>query len=76
MTIDGRLLRVLRYPCNREDGEILGQIGNIVGNGGRRFGLHTIAVSSQGNIYTSELLTGELVRRFVPADSEGGRQVA
>ena len=58
---------------NREDGRILGQIGNLGENGGQWFGLHMIAVDSEGNIYTGEVFNGERVQRFVPADSERGR---
>ncbi len=44
-------------------------------NGGQWFGLHMIAVDSMGNIYTGEIFNGERVQRFVPADSERGRQL-
>ena len=60
---------------NREDGRILGQIGHMGENGGQWFGLHMIAVDSQGNIYTGEVFNGERVQRFVPADSERGSQL-
>ena len=42
-------------------------------NGGQFFGLHMIAVDSQGNVYTGEVFQGERVQRFVPADSAKGR---
>ena len=61
---------------NREDGRIVGQIGNMGENGGQWFGLHMIAVDTQGNIYTGEVFNGERVQRFVPADSERGRRLA
>jgi hypothetical protein len=35
-------------------------------NGGQFFGLHMIAVDSQGVIYTGEVFNGERVQRFVP----------
>ena len=35
-------------------------------NGGQFFGLHMIAVDSQGNVYTGEVFQGERVQRFVP----------
>ena len=60
---------------NREDGRILGRIGHMGENGGQWFGLHMIAVDSMGNIYTGEVFNGERVQRFVPADSERGRQL-
>jgi DNA-binding beta-propeller fold protein YncE len=51
---------------NREDGNILGQMGSMGENGGQWFGLHMIAVDSKGNIYTGEVFNGERVQRFVP----------
>jgi sugar lactone lactonase YvrE len=45
-------------------------------NGGQWFGLHMIAIDSQGNIYTGEVFNGERVQRFVPADSPRGKQLA
>ena len=45
-------------------------------NGDQWFGLHMIAMDSQGNIYTGEVLNGERVQRFVPAESVKGRQLA
>lgn len=54
------------YFLNREDGKILGQMGNMGENGGQFFGLHMIAVDSKGNIYTGEVFAGERVQRFVP----------
>ena len=51
---------------NREDGEVLGSIGQHGENGGMFFGLHMIASDSQGNIYTGEVFNGERVQRFVP----------
>ena len=41
-------------------------------SGGEFFGLHMIAVDSDGNIYTGEVQQGERVQRFVPADSPRG----
>jgi DNA-binding beta-propeller fold protein YncE len=58
---------------NREDGTIVGEMGSMGENGGQFFGLHMIAVDSQGNIYTGEVFAGERVQRFVPADSPRGR---
>jgi hypothetical protein len=51
---------------NRQDGKIVGQMGNMGENGGQFFGLHMIAVDSKGNIYTGEVFAGERVQRFVP----------
>jgi hypothetical protein len=45
-------------------------------NGGQWFGLHMIAVDSQGHIYTGEVYNGERVQRFVPADSPKGKLLA
>jgi hypothetical protein len=58
---------------NREDGKLVGEMGHMGENGGQFFGLHMIAVDSQGNIYTGEVFAGERVQRFVPADSPKGR---
>jgi sugar lactone lactonase YvrE len=60
---------------NRADGKILGSVGHMGENGGQWFGLHMIAVDSQGNIYTGEVFNGERVQRFVPADSPRGKQL-
>ncbi len=57
---------------NREDGSIVAEMGHMGENGGQFFGLHMIAVDSQGNIYTGEVFAGERVQRFVPADSPKG----
>ena len=58
---------------NRDDGKIVGQMGNMGENGGSWFGFHMIAVDSRGNIYTGEVFAGERVQRFVPADSPRGK---
>lgn len=57
---------------NREDGELLGEMGHMGDSGGEFYGLHMIAVDSKGNIYTGEVQQGERVQRFVPADSPKG----
>ena len=57
---------------NREDGTLVGEMGTMADNGGQFFGLHMIAVDSDGNIYTGEVFTGQRVQRFVPEDSERG----
>jgi len=58
---------------NRQDGKLIGQMGQMGENGGLWFGLHMIGVDSQGNIYTGEVFAGERVQRFVPADSPRGK---
>jgi hypothetical protein len=57
---------------NRADGELVGQMGRMGENGGQFFGLHMIAVDSEGNIYTGEVFAGERAQRFVPAGSPKG----
>jgi hypothetical protein len=57
---------------NRADGRLVGEMGRMGENGGQFFGLHMIAVDSQGNVYTGEVFQGERVQRFVPADSAKG----
>jgi hypothetical protein len=51
---------------NREDGKVVGRMGNMGENGGQFFGLHMIAVDSKGVIYTGEVFAGERVQRFIP----------
>jgi hypothetical protein len=51
---------------NREDGKVLGQLGQMGHSGGEFFGLHMEAVDSQGIIYTGEVFAGERVQRFLP----------
>jgi hypothetical protein len=58
---------------NRADGRLVGEMGRMGENGGQFFGLHMIAVDSQGNVYTGEVFQGERVQRFVPGDSAKGR---
>jgi hypothetical protein len=58
---------------NRETGELVGDMGRMGEQGGQFYGLHMIAVDSQGTIYTGEVFQGERVQRFVPADSPRGR---
>ena len=49
----------------REDGKVLGQMGQMGQNGGEFFGLHMEAVDSKGNIYTGEVFAGERLQRFL-----------
>ena len=58
---------------SRSDGRVVGEMGRMGENGGQFFGLHMIAVDSQGNVYTGEVFQGERVQRFVPAASAKGR---
>jgi DNA-binding beta-propeller fold protein YncE len=58
---------------NRQDGKIIGQMGQMGENGGLWFGLHMIGVDSKGNVYTGEVFAGERVQRFVPAESPKGK---
>ena len=51
---------------NREDGKVLGQMGQMGQNGGEFFGLHMEAVDSKGVVYTGEVFGGERVQRFLP----------
>ena len=57
---------------DRDDGELLGQMGRMSDAGGLFYGLHMIAVDSEGNIYTGEVQQGERVQRFVPSNSPKG----
>jgi hypothetical protein len=58
------------------------QVLTSFGDGGRQpgqfFGVHSIAVDSQGNIYTTETYEGKRVQKFVfqglapiPSESQG-----
>ena len=58
---------------NRQDGRIVGQMGQMGDNGGLWYGLHMIAVDSRGTIYTGEVFAGERVQRFLPAESPRGK---
>jgi hypothetical protein len=51
---------------NRDDGKIVGQMGQMGQNGGEFFGLHMEAVDSKGILYTGEVFAGERVQRFLP----------
>jgi len=57
---------------NRDTGDLVAEMGKMGDSGGQFFGLHMIAVDSEGNIYTGEVQQGERVQRFVPADSPRG----
>ena len=51
---------------NRDDGKILGQMGQMGQNGGEFFGIHMEATDSRGVLYTGEVFAGERVQRFLP----------
>ncbi len=66
------------WLLNRADGQVVGEVGNMGEGGGQFFGLHMIAVDSQGSVYTGEVDSFR-VQRFVPAESPRGellRQLA
>ncbi|MBI2185933.1 MAG: hypothetical protein HYU37_02280 [Acidobacteria bacterium] len=64
------------YFLNRQDGRIVGTMGQMGDQGGLWYGLHMIAVDTRGNIYTGEVFAGERVQRFVPAESPRGKVLA
>jgi len=57
---------------DRDSGELVAEMGNMGDAGGEFYGLHMIAVDSNGNIYTGEVQQGERVQRFVPSESPRG----
>lgn len=57
---------------DRDNGRVVGEIGSMGENSGQFFGLHMLAVDSQGNIYTGEVDSFR-VQRFVPANSPQGK---
>ncbi|MDC3266818.1 hypothetical protein OAU77_01525, partial [Gammaproteobacteria bacterium] len=58
---------------DRETGEIVGELGQMGENGGQFYGLHMIAVDSEGIIYTGEVFTGQRAQRFLPANTTRGQ---
>jgi len=60
------------WLLNRENGDVVGEIGSMGESGGQFFGLHMIAVDSAGNIYTGEVDSFR-VQRFTPSTSPRGR---
>jgi sugar lactone lactonase YvrE len=58
---------------NRQDGKVVGRLGSMGQGGGYFYGLHMIATDSKGNIYTGEVLGGQRVQKFLPADSARGK---
>lgn len=65
-TIDG-VNNELRI-ANRETGEILSTIGRPGRYAGQFHVAHDIIVDSQGNIYVTEVNTGQRVQKFVPQE--------
>ena len=57
---------------NRENGEVVGELGSMGEAGGQFFGLHMIAVDSEGYIYTGEVDSFR-VQRFAPSNTPGGQ---
>ena len=66
------------YIIHRESMQILTSFGDGGRQPGQFFGVHSIAVDSQGNIYTTETYEGKRVQKFVfrglapiPGESQG-----
>jgi len=66
------------YVIHRESLQILTSFGDGGRQPGQFFGVHSIAVDSQGNIYTTETYEGKRIQKFVfrglapvPGDSQG-----
>jgi DNA-binding beta-propeller fold protein YncE len=53
------------WILNRQDLEIVGQFGRSGRYAGQFHWVHSVAVDSQGNVYTTEVDTGQRVQRFV-----------
>ena len=66
------------YIIHRESMRVLTSFGDGGRQPGQFFGVHSIAVDSQGNIYTTETYEGKRIQKFVyrglapiPAESQG-----
>jgi DNA-binding beta-propeller fold protein YncE len=66
------------YVIHRESMEVLTSFGGGGRQPGQFFGVHSIAVDSQGNIYTTETYEGKRIQKFVyrglapiPGESQG-----
>jgi hypothetical protein len=66
------------YIIHRESMQILTSFGDGGRQPGQFFGVHSIAVDSQGNIYTTETYEGKRIQKFVfrglarvPSESQG-----
>ena len=57
---------------NRENGEVVGELGSMGEAGGQFFGLHMIAVDAEGFIYTGEVDSFR-VQRFAPSNTPRGQ---
>jgi 6-phosphogluconolactonase (cycloisomerase 2 family) len=53
------------YVVDRESLEVVSQFGTGGRQPGQFFGVHSIAVDSKGNIYTTETYTGKRLQKFV-----------
>jgi hypothetical protein len=53
------------YIVDRQSLEILTSFGTGGRQPGQFFGVHSIAVDSKGNIYTTETYTGKRLQKFV-----------
>ncbi|MEE3153991.1 MAG: hypothetical protein VX309_00495, partial [Pseudomonadota bacterium] len=54
------------WILGRESGEVIGNFGRVGRYPGQFFWLHSVAVDSRGNVYTTEVGTGRRVQKFVP----------
>lgn len=61
----GDLANGTLYIINRENGQELDRIGRLGRQAGEFHWLHTLAVDSQGSIYTGEVDTGQRVQKFL-----------
>jgi hypothetical protein len=61
----GDLANGTLYIINRENGQELDRIGRLGRQAGEFHWLHTLAVDSQGNIYTGEVNSGQRVQKFL-----------
>jgi hypothetical protein len=56
---------------DRASKEVLGSFGQVGRQAGQFTALHNIAVDRQGNIYTSEVNTGQRIQKFRRMDLQG-----
>jgi DNA-binding beta-propeller fold protein YncE len=68
-TADGENNHV--WTLRREGGQILGAFGRSGRHAGQFHYVHNLAVDSHGDIYTTEVDTGERVQKFVPGGAVG-----
>ena len=60
-------------PKNDHIASLVGEMGNMSDSGGQFFGLHMIAVDSDGNIYTGVVQEGDHANRKVDRTTRGNR---